>query len=104
MSTSFVKKINTAPQLYKSRKGVKPYANQQYSISSGNPSLDQFIGGGFPIGSIVVLLEDSYSHLYDHFLKNYLGEGIVNDHKVMIIDPDQVREKENWLKYLPAVY
>jgi PAXNEB protein len=27
MSTSFVKKLNTAPQLYKSQKGVKPYPN-----------------------------------------------------------------------------
>lgn len=103
MSTSFVKKINTAPQLYKKQLGVKSYANQQYSVSSGNQSLDHVLGGGFPIGSIVLLFEDSYSQFYAHFLKTFLGEGIVNEHKNLIIDPDTFRNKDYWLKFLPAV-
>ena len=67
---------------------MKPYSNQQYCVSSGNPSLDALIGGGFPIGSIVLLLEDSFSHYYSHFIKTYLAEGIVNEHKVLIVDAD----------------
>ena len=66
--------------------------------------MDGFIGGGFPLGSIVLLLEDSFSHYYSHFLKSYLGEGIVSEHKLLIIDPDKLRDREYWLKYLPAVY
>jgi elongator complex protein 4 len=89
--SSFVKKINTAPQLYKKQKGVKPYSNSQYAISSGNTTLDTVIGGGFPIGSIILLFEDSYSHYYSHFLKTYIGEGIVNEHKPLIIDPEPLR-------------
>lgn len=61
------------------------------------------MGGGFPIGSIVLLFEDSYSQYYAHFLKTYLGEGIVNEHKNLIIDPDTFRTKDYWLKFLPAV-
>jgi predicted ATP-dependent serine protease len=77
--TSFVKKINTTPQLYKSQKGVKPAPNGQYQVSSGNTSLDTVIGGGFVIGSLNVLIEDNLSHFYGHFLKTYLAEGIVRE-------------------------
>lgn len=37
-------------------------------------------------------------------MKGYLAEGIVNEHKVLIVDPDTYREREYWLKFLPAVY
>eukprot|EP00347_Sterkiella_histriomuscorum_P018973 403343453 len=101
---AFVKKINTAPQLYKNQKGVRPFANQQYCLSTGNPSLDSLIGGGLPIGSIVLLLEDSFSHYHAHFVKNYLGEGVVNEHKCFIVDADSsYREREYWLKFFPGV-
>lgn len=66
--------------------------------------MDSFIGGGLPLGSLVVLLEDSFSHYHDHFLKTYLGEGIVNKQKVMIIDADNFRDRQYWLKFLPAVF
>lgn len=39
-----------------------------------------------------------------HFLKSYLGEGIVNEHKCLIIDADPFTAKDDWLKLLPAVY
>ena len=104
MSTSFVKKINLAPQLYKSQQGVKSCPNQQYSISSGNPSLDLVIGGGLVLGSLVVVYEDSFSHYTEHVVKTYLGEGVVNEHKLLIIDPDTFRDREHWLRFLPAVF
>ncbi|TNV73412.1 hypothetical protein FGO68_gene145 [Halteria grandinella] len=102
--TSFVKKINTAPQLYKQQKGIKPFPNQQYCLSSGTPTLDALIGGGFPLGTLVVLYEDNFSHYYTHFQKAFLGEGVVSEHKCLIIDPDVLRGREYWLKFLPAVY
>ena len=100
--SSFVKKINTAPQLYKTKRGVKSAGNGQYHISTGNPSLDEVIGGGLIVGSLVVLYEDNSSQYYNHFLKTYLGEGIVQQHKSVIIDPEPVRGREHWLKFLPA--
>ena len=89
--TSFVKKINTTPQLYKTQKGVKTASNGQYIISSGNQSLDAVIGGGFIIGSINILYEDHMSQYFGHFLKTYLGEGIVRQHKCLIVDPEPLR-------------
>ena len=106
MSTSFVKKINTAPQLYKTSKGVKPFPNGQYGISTGTPSLDAFISGhSLPIGSVCVLFEDTFSRYYVHLLKSYMAEGIVNEHKVLVVDADgEFRAKDYWSKFLPAVY
>ncbi len=66
--------------------------------------MDNLIGGGLPVGSLVVLIEDSFSHYHSHFLKSYLAEGVVNDHKLLIVDPDELRDRDHWLKYLPAVY
>ncbi len=77
--TSFVKKINTTPQLYKTRKGVTQTCNGQYLISTGNASLDQELNGGFFIGSMVLLLEDRTSQYYGHILKTYLAEGVVRE-------------------------
>jgi hypothetical protein len=99
--TSFVKKINTTPQLYKSQKGVKSASNGQYSISTGNASLDAVIGGGLIIGSLVVVFEDHISQYFGHFLKGYLGEGIVREHKCLVIDPETLRSTEHWINFLP---
>ena len=103
--SSFVKKINTAPQLYKSHKGVKTFSNQQYGVSSGTPSLDAVLpGNALPLGTLCVLYEDTFSRHYVHLHKSYLGEGIVNEHKCLVIDPDTFSSKDDWLKLLPAVY
>lgn len=67
MSSSFVKKINTTPQLYKERLGVKSAANGLYTLSTGIQSLDAVIGGGLVVGSLTLLSEDSMSQFYSHF-------------------------------------
>lgn len=43
------------------------------------------------------------SHFYSHFQKTYLAEGIVREQKCLIIDPEVLRTKQHWLKFLPAV-
>ena len=84
---------------------MKPFPNSQYGISSGTPSLDAFLSGNaLPLGTLCVIYEDSFSRHYMHFLKTYLGEGIVNEHKCLIIDADPFTTKDDWLKLLPAVY
>ena len=103
MSSSFVKKINTTPQLYKDKVGVKPTTNGLYTVSSGNQSLDGVIGGGLIIGSITMLYEDNMSAFYSHFQKTYLAEGIVRNQKCIVIDNDIFRKRDFWLKFLPAV-
>lgn len=76
--SNFTKKINTTPQLYKGKTGVKSQSGM-YLISTGNQSLDNVIGGGLIVGSLTVLFEDCLSHLYCHFQKTYLAEGIVRE-------------------------
>jgi len=49
------------------------------------------------LGTVVVLYEDSFSHFHSHFIKNYLAEGIVNEQKVVIFDPDNYRDRQYWL-------
>lgn len=74
-------------------------------MSSGTPSLDAVLpGNALPLGTLCVLYEDTFSRHYVHFHKSYLGEGIVNEHKCLVIDPDTFASKEDWLKLLPAVY
>ena len=67
MSSSFVKKINTTPQLYKEQSGVKSATNSLYTLSTGIQSLDAVIGGGLVVGSLTLLCEDSMSQFYSHF-------------------------------------
>jgi elongator complex protein 4 len=52
--------------------------------SSGISSLDTFIGGGLPIGSLLLIYEDKNSNLSDSILRCYLSEGIYNKHDLCI--------------------
>ena len=82
---------------------MKAGTNGLYTVGTGNPSLDKVIGGGLIIGSLTLLLEDSMSAYFSHFHKTYLAEGIVQDQKVVIVDNDEIRKRDFWLKFLPAV-
>jgi len=53
--------------------------NKNY-ISSGNLFLDK-ITGGLSLGTLVLLVEDTPSSIYEGFLKYYIAEGIVNSQK-----------------------
>ena len=77
--SSFVKKINTTPQLYRQRKGVTQTCNGQYLVSTGNATIDKELNGGLFIGSIVLLLEDRTSQYYGHILRTFLAEGVVRE-------------------------
>ena len=73
-------------------------------VSTGNASLDKELNGGLFIGSMVVLLEDRTSQYYGHILKTYLAEGVVREQVNMVVDPEPLRNKQYWLKFLPAVH
>lgn len=44
-------------------------------ISSGHPDLDRLLGGGLPLGSLLLLLEDSWSGHHATLLRYFLAEG-----------------------------
>ena len=52
-------------------------------LSSGNPFLDKIFNGGFQLGSIILLLEDSPTKLFYQFLKYGIAEGIISGDRIM---------------------
>ncbi|KAF6209613.1 hypothetical protein GE061_015361 [Apolygus lucorum] len=57
-------------------------------IASGIPSLDTVLGGGLPLGSIVLLTEDELGTYSDMFLKTYLAQGLVHGDTVFLATPE----------------
>ena len=49
-----------------------------------------------------MLYEDNSSQYYNQFIKTYMGEGVVQNHKLLVVDPEPIRSREWWLKFLPA--
>ena len=73
-------------------------------MSTGNSTIDKELNGGLFIGSIVLLLEDRTSQYYGHILKTFLAEGVVREQVNVVVDPETLRNKQWWLKFLPAVH
>ena len=58
-------------------------------LSSGNPFLDKIFNGGFQLGSIILLLEDTPTKLYQQFLKYGLAEGIISGERILFYYSDK---------------
>ena len=63
-------------------------------LSSGNPFLDKIFNGGFQLGSIILLLEDSPSKLYFQFLKYALAEGIISGDRIFFYYSNKLTYEE----------
>ncbi|KAJ8929917.1 hypothetical protein NQ314_017351, partial [Rhamnusium bicolor] len=75
--------------------------NGQLLISSGVPSLDSLLGGGLPVGTVVLIEEDFHGSYSKIVLKYFLAEGIVSKHSTLIASQDV--NPSNIIKELPAV-
>ncbi|KAF5294669.1 hypothetical protein FQA39_LY02801 [Lamprigera yunnana] len=94
-----------SPKLSKSVlniRGAKPnITNNQLLTSSGIPSLDELLGGGFPVGTVVLIEEDQQGSYSKIILKYFLAEGIVNEHSTFIASQDT--SVDNIMQELPDV-
>eukprot|EP00882_Tetradesmus_deserticola_P019140 GHRQ01020588.1.p1 GENE.GHRQ01020588.1~~GHRQ01020588.1.p1 ORF type:complete len:250 (+),score=18.12 GHRQ01020588.1:591-1340(+) len=62
--------------------GTRPGLHGQVLISTGLAGLDRLLGGGLPLGSILLLLEDSNSQQHLNLIKCFMAEGICCKHSV----------------------
>lgn len=68
--------------------GVKPSIyNGQMLISFGLKELNAIIGGGVPLGTMCLLIEDNNTDYYENLLKYFISEGLSNFHSTMFFQP-----------------
>ncbi|KAK2156848.1 hypothetical protein LSH36_204g10039 [Paralvinella palmiformis] len=97
-STSFQRKTRVKiPQILGTRPSLH---NNQLLISSGIPSLDNLIGGGFAVGTVVLIEEDKYGSYSKMMLKYFLAEGVMNKHELFLTSSDL--DPQDLLNELPA--
>jgi hypothetical protein len=61
--------------------------NNQLLASIGIPSIDYFIGGGLPVGSICLIGEDEFNHYSDIICRCFIAEGVLNKHSIYVANP-----------------
>jgi len=69
--------------------------------STGIPSLDNVLGGGIPIGSVLLIEEDLNNRFSKLMLKYFLAEGVACKHGVCVVN--EVSTNENLLNELPKL-
>jgi elongator complex protein 4 len=62
--------------------------NLKVLTSTGIASLDEIIGGGIPIGTVLMLKQDRYTGYANLILKYFIAQGIAHEHQVMFVSFD----------------
>ena len=84
MSITFKKNVSSTSNV-RLPSGTKLNSNGTLLLTStGITSLDTFIGGGLPIGSLLMIYEDKNSYLSDSILRCYLSEGVYDKHDLCV--------------------
>ncbi|KAI8050134.1 Elongator complex protein 4 [Gilbertella persicaria] len=75
--------------------------NGQLLISTGVPSLDDILGGGQPVGTIMLIKEDRATTYAQLLLKYFMAQGISSGHHCAIAsrdeDPEEMLKTLMWL-------
>eukprot|EP00002_Diphylleia_rotans_P027985 TRINITY_DN5636_c0_g2_i2.p1 TRINITY_DN5636_c0_g2~~TRINITY_DN5636_c0_g2_i2.p1 ORF type:complete len:420 (-),score=67.25 TRINITY_DN5636_c0_g2_i2:30-1289(-) len=74
--------------------------NRQILVSSGFADLDEIIGGGFALGTVVLVCEDRFSQHFSMLLRYVAAEGIASQHTVILCSPEKIA-LETFVKKLP---
>jgi elongator complex protein 4 len=84
MSITFKKNVSSTSNI-RLPSGTRLNSNGTLLLTStGISSLDTFIGGGLPIGSLLMIYEDKNCYLSDSILRCYLAEGVYNKHDLCV--------------------
>ncbi|XP_048242263.1 elongator complex protein 4-like [Haliotis rufescens] len=97
-STSFQKKTRVKiPQI----SGTKPsLLNSQLLISTGVPSLDNVIGGGLAVGTVLLIEEDTYGSYARLLVKYFVAESVMTRQSTLLADLDT--DPNSLIQELPA--
>ncbi|KAJ1260064.1 hypothetical protein BS78_10G203100 [Paspalum vaginatum] len=80
--------------------GVKLGPNGAAFVSSGIPDLDRILGGGFLLGSVVMIMEDADAPHHLLLLRCFMAQGVV--HKQPLLFSGPMKEPRLFLGTLPA--
>ncbi|CAL9135169.1 elongator complex protein [Musa troglodytarum] len=80
--------------------GVKVGPNGATFVSSGIPDLDRILGGGFLLGSLVMVMEDADAPHHLLLLRNFMSQGVVHRQPVLFASP--LKDPRAFLGTLPS--
>ncbi|KAL2806302.1 elongator complex protein 4 isoform 3 [Daubentonia madagascariensis] len=81
--------------------GTRPSVrNGQLLVSTGLPALDQLLGGGLAVGTVLLIEEDKYNIYSPLLFKYFLAEGIINGHTLLVASAKE--DPADILQELPA--
>ncbi|XP_004607926.2 elongator complex protein 4 [Sorex araneus] len=81
--------------------GTRPSVrNGQLLVSTGLPALDQLLGGGLAVGTVLLIEEDRYNTYSPLLFKYFLAEGIINGHTLLVASAKE--DPAHILQELPA--
>ena len=91
-----------ASLLKNSLPGTKPWLNGVRLVSTGLAQLDQFLGGGLPLGSLVLIEEDQNAVHAQTLMQYFVSQGIACGHRVCIAGGDGLQGFQEFVNTLPA--
>ncbi|KAK9285604.1 hypothetical protein L1049_024799 [Liquidambar formosana] len=80
--------------------GLKYGPNGTIFISSGIADLDKILGGGFPLGSLVMVMEDTEAPHHMLLLRNFMSQGLVHNQPLLYASPS--KDPRAFLGTLPS--
>ncbi|WRX11804.1 Elongator complex protein 4 - like 1 [Theobroma cacao] len=80
--------------------GLKCRPNGTVFLSSGIPDLDKILGGGFPLGSLVMVTEDAEAPHHMILLSNFMAEGPFHNQPLLYARP--ARDRRGFSGTLPG--
>lgn len=80
--------------------GVKPWINGGYLVSTGNRVLDDLIGGGQGLGTVLMVESDSFSGYGESILSYSIAQALSSGHSVLVIT-DYISSPERIASLLP---
>ncbi|KAL8550185.1 hypothetical protein ACS0TY_008858 [Phlomoides rotata] len=97
--SSFSRNFSAASSVIPNIPGLKHGPNGTIFLSSGIPDLDKILGGGFALGSLVMVMEDPEAPHHMLLLRNFMAQGLVHHQPLIYASP--ANDPKGFLGTLP---